>query len=177
MPGAEAVVLRVPETLPAEVIEKMGATQAQAAQADTPIATPDDLRSADAIFIGSPTRYGNVCGQIQQFLDSTGHLWATGALVGKVGAGFTSSATQHGGQETTLRSLHTELLHHGMLIAGLPYAWQGQMGHEHVTGGSPYGASTVVGGKGERMPSANELEGARWQGRYVAEIATKLAAK
>lgn len=177
VPGAEAVILRVPETLPAEVLEKMQATQAQAAQASTPVATPADLASADAVIIGTGTRYGNMTGQMQQFFDSLGQLWATNALMGKLGAAFTSSATQHGGQETTIRAIHTALLHLGMVIAGLPYAWKGQSDISEITGGSPYGASTITGGQGERMPSANELEGARWQGRYVAEIATKLAAK
>lgn len=177
VPGAEAVILRVPETLPAEVLEKMHATQAQAAQAGTPVATPADLASADAVIIGTGTRYGNMTGQMQQFFDSLGQLWATNALMGKLGAAFTSSATQHGGQETTIRAIHTALLHLGMVIAGLPYAWKGQSDISEITGGSPYGASTITGGQGERMPSANELEGAHWQGRYVAEIATKLAVK
>lgn len=175
--GHEAVVKRVPETLSADVLEKMGATQAQKAFEHIPVATPGELTEYDAIIIGTPTRYGNMCGQIQAFLDSTGGLWATGALVGKVGGAFVSTATQHGGQETTIRAVHTALLHHGLVLVGLPYAWQGQMGHETVTGGTPYGASTVAGGQGERQPSENELEGARFQGRHTAEIASKLAAK
>ncbi|MCA8831790.1 NAD(P)H:quinone oxidoreductase [Hymenobacter pini] len=173
----EVVIKKVPETLPAELLEKIGATQAQKAFEHIPVAKPEELDQYDAIIIGTPTRYGNVCSQIQAFLDGTGALWAQGKLVGKVGGGFVSTATQHGGQEVTLRSLHTEMLHHGLVIVGLPYAWQGQMGHTDVTGGTPYGASTVAGGQGERQPSDNELEGARFQGRHTAEIAKKLAAK
>lgn len=175
--GNEVVVKQVPETLPKALLDQIGATVAQQAFAHVPVATPDELREYDAIIIGTPTRYGNMCGQIQAYLDSTGALWGSGALVGKVGGGFVSTATQHGGQETTLRAIHTALLHHGLVIVGLPYAWQGQMGYEEVTGGTPYGASTVAGGKGERQPSANELEGARFQGRHTAEIARKVAAK
>jgi NAD(P)H dehydrogenase (quinone) len=175
--GNEVVVKRVPETLPKEVLDQTGATGAQQAFAHVPVATPQELTEYDAILFGTPTRYGNLCGQMQAFMDSTGGLWAKGALVGKVGGAFVSTATQHGGQETTLRSFHTELLHHGFVIVGLPYAWQGQMGHEEVTGGTPYGASTVAGGQGERQPSENELEGARFQGKHTAEIAQKLAAK
>ncbi len=173
--GNEVVVKRVPETLPTEILDRIGATQAQQAFSHVPVATPDELVEYDAIILGTPTRYGNVCGQIQAYMDSTGGLWAKGALIGKVGGGFVSTATQHGGQETTLRAIHTELLHHGMVIAGLPYAWQGQMGHEEVTGGTPYGASTVSGGQGERQPSENELESARHQGKYTSEIASKLS--
>ena len=175
--GNDVVVKRVPETLPKELLDQIGATGAQQAFAHVPVATPDELKEYDAIILGTPTRYGNMCGQVQAYLDSTGGLWATGALVGKVGGGFVSTATQHGGQETTLRAVHTALLHHGMVIVGLPYAWQGQMGHEEVTGGTPYGASTVAGGQGERQPSANELEGARFQGRHTAEVARKVAAR
>ncbi|HEX9802576.1 MAG TPA: NAD(P)H:quinone oxidoreductase, partial [Gammaproteobacteria bacterium] len=131
--------------------------------------------AADAIIFGTPTRYGNMCGQMRQFLDATGQLWLSGALVGKVGSVFTSSATQHGGQESTLLSSHITLLHLGMVIVGLPYAFQGQMTNDEITGCSPYGASTIAGGKGERMPSENELAGARFQGRHVAQIAMKLS--
>ncbi|MBC6612113.1 NAD(P)H:quinone oxidoreductase [Hymenobacter sp. BT507] len=173
--GNEVVVKRVPETLPQEVLDKTGATEAQKAFAHVPVATPDELTEYDAIILGTPTRYGNMCGQIQAFLDSTGGLWAKGALVGKVGGAFVSTATQHGGQETTIRAMHTALLHHGIILVGLPYAWQGQMGHHEVTGGTPYGASTVAGGQGERQPSENELEGARFQGKHTAQIAKKLA--
>lgn len=171
----EVVVKRVPETLPPALLDQIGATAAQQAFAHVPVAMPAELTEYDAIIFGTPTRYGNLCGQMQAFMDSTGGLWATGALVGKVGGAFVGTATQHGGQETTLRAFHTELLHHGFVIVGLPYAWQGQMGHEEVTGGTPYGASTVTGGKGERQPSGNELEGARFQGKHTAEIAQKLA--
>ncbi|MDF7813043.1 NAD(P)H:quinone oxidoreductase [Hymenobacter sp. YC55] len=175
--GNEVVIKRVPETLSREILDKTGATGAQKAFEHVPVATPEELAEYDAIIFGTPTRYGNLCGQMQAFMDSTGGLWARGALVGKVGSAFVSTATQHGGQETTLRAFHTELLHHGFVIVGLPYAWQGQMGHEEVTGGTPYGASTVAGGQGERNPSANELEGARFQGRHTAEIAKKLSVK
>ncbi|PKM97589.1 MAG: NAD(P)H:quinone oxidoreductase, partial [Elusimicrobia bacterium HGW-Elusimicrobia-3] len=143
--GAEVVIKRVPETLPAEVLGKMGALDAQKAQAAVPVCTPEDLPSADAIIFGTPTRFGNMCGQMRQFLDSTGGLWAKGALVGKVGGVLTSAATQHGGQESTILSFHTTLLHHGMVIAGLPYTYQGQMDIKEMTGGSPYGASTIAG--------------------------------
>ncbi|NVO86023.1 NAD(P)H:quinone oxidoreductase [Hymenobacter terrestris] len=173
--GNDVVIKRVPETLSREVLDKTGATEAQKAFDHIPVAKPEELAQYDAIIIGTPTRYGNVCGQIQAFLDGTGALWAAGKLVGKVGGCFVSTATQHGGQETTLRALHTELLHLGMVVVGLPYAWQGQMGHHEVTGGTPYGASTVAGGQGERQPSGNELEGARYQGRHSSEIAKKLA--
>ena len=172
--GAEAVMRRVPETLPPEVLEKMGAVEAQKSMAHVPICTVDELASADAVIFGTPTRFGNMCGQMRQFLDATGQLWAQGALVGKVGSVFTCTATQHGGQESTILSFHISLLHHGFVIVGLPYAFQGQMRLDEVTGGSPYGASTIAGGSGERMPSENELEAARFQGRHVAEIAAKL---
>jgi NAD(P)H dehydrogenase (quinone) len=174
--GAEAVLRRVPETLPAEVLEKMGAVAAQKAQENVPVCTIEELGAADAVIFGTPTRYGNMCGQMRQFLDATGQLWLSGAMVGKVGSVFTSSATQHGGQESTLLSSHITLLHLGMVIVGLPYAFQGQMTNDEITGCSPYGASTIAGGKGERMPSENELAGARFQGRHVAQIAAKLNA-
>ncbi|MDF7815884.1 NAD(P)H:quinone oxidoreductase [Hymenobacter sp. YC55] len=174
--GNEVYIKRVPETLPPALLDQMGATAAQKVFEHVPVAAPGELADYDAIIFGTPTRYGNVCGQMQSFLDATGGLWAQGKLIGKVGGAFVSTATQHGGQETTIRSLHTELLHHGFVLVGLPYAWQGQMGHHEVTGGTPYGASTVAGGQGERQPSENELEGARFQGRHTAEIARKLAA-
>jgi NAD(P)H dehydrogenase (quinone) len=173
--GAEATLRRVPETLPDTVLEQMGAVDAQKAQAHIPVCTVDELAAADAVIFGTPTRFGNMCGQMRQFLDATGQLWAQGALVGKVGSVFASSATQHGGQESTILSFHITLLHQGFVIVGLPYTFQGQMGVEEIKGGSPYGASTIAGGSGERMPSENELEAARFQGRHVAEIATKLA--
>jgi NAD(P)H dehydrogenase (quinone) len=172
--GAEVVLKRVPETLSKEVLEKMGAVEAQKAFSHIPICTVDELTSADAIIFGTPTRFGNMCGQIRQFLDATVELWAKGALVGKVGSVFTSSATQHGGQESTILSFHITLLHQGFVIVGLPYSFQGQMRMDEITGGSPYGASTIAGGSGERMPSENELEAARFQGRHVASIAAKL---
>jgi NAD(P)H dehydrogenase (quinone) len=174
--GAEAVMRRVPETLPRDVLEKMGAVDAQQAMAHVPICTVDELASADAVIFGTPTRFGNMCGQMRQFLDATGQLWAQGALVGKVGSVFTSSATQHGGQESTILSFHITLLHHGFVVVGLPYAFQGQMRIDEITGGSPYGASTIAGGSGERMPSENELDAARFQGNHVASIASKLIA-
>ena len=173
--GAEVEIKRPPETLPEEVIAKMGATEAQKSMAAVPVCTPDDLAGADAIIFGTPTRFGNRCGQMRQFLDATGQLWAKGALVGKVGSVFTSSNTQHGGQETTIVSFHFTLLHQGMIIVGLPYSFQGQMRIDEISGGSPYGASTIAGPKGERMPSANELEAANFQGRHVASIASRLA--
>jgi len=175
VPGADVVIKRVPETLSAEVLGKMGALDAQKAQASVPVCTPDDLAAADAVIFGVPTRFGNMCGQMRQFLDSTGGLWAKGTLIGKVGSVMASSATQHGGQESTILSTHTTLLHHGMVIAGLPYSFQGQMSIAEMSGGSPYGASTITGGQGERMPSQNELDGARFQGKHVAELAAKLA--
>lgn len=172
--GAEAVMRRVPETLPDEILDKMGAVDAQQAISHVPVCTVEELATADAVIFGTPTRFGNMCGQMRQFLDATGSLWAQGALVGKVGSVFTSSATQHGGQESTILSFHISLLHHGFVIVGLPYAFQGQMKIDEVTGGSPYGASTIAGGSGERMPSENELDGARFQGKHVAGIAKKL---
>jgi NAD(P)H dehydrogenase (quinone) len=173
--GAEVELRRVPETLPDEVIEKMGAVEAQKAFADIPVCTVDELRQADGIIFGTPTRFGNMCGQMRQFLDSTGGLWLAGGLVGKVGSVFASTATQHGGQETTLTSFHTSLFHHGMIVVGLPYTFQGQMRMDEITGGSPYGATTMAGPTGERQPSDNELEAARFQGNHVATIAKKLA--
>lgn len=174
--GAEAIMRRVPETLPQEVLEKMGAVEAGQSMSHVPICSVDELASADAVIFGTPTRFGNMCGQMRQFLDATGHLWAQGALVGKVGSVFTSSATQHGGQESTILSFHITLLHHGFVIVGLPYSFQGQMRVDELTGGSPYGAATIAGGSGERMPSENELDAARFQGRHVATIASKLTA-
>ncbi len=174
VPGAEPVLRRVPETLTPEILKAMGAIEAQKAFARIPVCTVDELAAADAIIFGAPTRFGNMCGQMRQFLDATGQLWAMGKLVGKVGSVFTSSATQHGGQESTILSFHTTLLHQGMIIVGLPYAFQGQMRIDEITGCSPYGASTIAGGKGERLPSENELAAARYQGRHVAMIAAKL---
>jgi len=171
---AQVEMRRVPETLPEEVLMKMGALEPQKTFAHIPVCNVDELTSADAIIFGTPTRFGNMCGQMRQFFDATGQLWAKGALVGKVGSVFTSSATQHGGQESTILSFHITLLHHGMIIVGLPYSFQGQMRIDEMTGGSPYGASTIAGGKGERMPSKNELSAARFQGKHVTTIAFKL---
>jgi NAD(P)H dehydrogenase (quinone) len=173
--GAEVELRRVPETLPDAVLDKMGAVDAQKAFSHFPVCTVDELAAADAVIFGTPTRFGNMCGQMRQFLDATGQLWANGSLVGKVGSVFTSTATQHGGQESTILSFHITLLHHGFVIVGLPYAFQGQMQNDEISGGSPYGASTIAGTSGERTPSKNELEGARFQGKHVAEIASKLA--
>ena len=172
--GAEVEIRRVPETLPGEVLEQMGAVEAQKAFSHVPVCTVEELARADAVIFGTPTRFGNMCGQMRQFLDATGSLWAEGALVGKVGSVFAASATQHGGQESTILTFHVTLLHHGFVVVGLPYAFQGQMRVDEITGGSPYGASTIAGGDGSRMPSENELDGARFQGRHVAEVAAKL---
>lgn len=171
--GAEAVIKRVPELIPEETLKKAGAKLNQKAA----IATTDELADYDAIIIGSGTRYGGAVSQMRNFWDQTGGLWAKGALIGKVGSMFTSSATQHGGQESTILSTWPLFAHHGLVIVGLPYSAQGQMGIAEITGGSPYGASTITGGDGKRMPSPNELELARFQGRHVTEIAKKLAGK
>lgn len=172
--GSEVIVRRVPETLTPEVLKKMKALDAQKEFSHIPLCTLDELESADAIIFGTPTRYGNMCGQMRQFLDATGQLWLQGTLVGKVGSVFASSNTQHGGQEATIISFHFTLLHQGMIIVGLPYTFKGQSRTDEITGCSPYGASTVAGAQGERMPSENELAGARFQGRHVATIASKL---
>lgn len=172
--GVEAVLRRVPETMPGEVLKKMGAVEAQEKQSKIPVCLVDELAEADAIIFGTPTRFGNMCGQMRQFLDATGKLWANRALVGKVGSVFTSSNTQHGGQESTILTFHVTLLHHGMVIVGLPYSFQEQTFTDQVNGCSPYGASTVAGTDGSRFPSKNELSGARYQGEHVAKIAKKL---
>jgi NAD(P)H dehydrogenase (quinone) len=174
--GARAELRRVPETLPEEVLQRMGALEAQQRQAHVPVCSVKELGQADAIIFGTPTRFGNMCGQMRQFLDATGSLWTKNALVGKVGSVFTSSGTQHGGQESTILTFIPTLMHQGMVVAGLPYSFTGQTIMNEITGGSPYGASTIVGGDGSRMPSENELAGARFQGRFVAEIAKKLRA-
>lgn len=173
--GGEPILRRVPETLPPGVIEKMGASDFQEEFSKIPLCTREDLAAADAIIFGTPTRFGNMCGQMRQFLDATGGLWQRNTLLGRVGSVFTSSGTQHGGQESTLLSTHITLLHHGMVIAGLPYGFSGQSRTDEVTGCSPYGASTIAGGANERRPSENELEGARWQGKYVAILARRLS--
>ena len=172
--GAEVEIRRVPETLPQDVLEKMGAVEAQKTFSHVPVCTVEELAQADAVIFGTPTRFGNMCGQMRQFLDATGSLWAEGALVGKVGSVFASSATQHGGQESTILTFHVTLLHHGFVVVGLPYAFQGQMRIDEITGGSPYGATTIASGDGSRMPSENELAAAQFQGKHVAEIAAKL---
>ena len=169
--GAEVVVKRVPELVPSHIAEQAHYKLDQPAS----IATVDELPEYDAIIFGTPTRFSNMTAQMKNFLDQTGALWAQGKLVGKVGSVFTASATQHGGQESTLLTFHPVLLHHGMVVVGLPYAFAGQMGVTEVMGNSPYGASTIAGGDGSRQPSEVELAGARYQGRHVAEIATKLA--
>ena len=173
--GAEVLIRRVPETLPTDVLEKMGAVEAQKKMAQVPVCTIEELADADAIIFGTPTRFGNMCGQMRQFLDATGGLWMKGSLVGKVGSVFASSATQHGGQESTILSFHITLLHQGMVVVGLPYAFQGQMRNDEIIGGSPYGASTIAGTQGERSPSENDLAAARYQGKHVASIAARLA--
>lgn len=169
--GASVDIKRVPETVPEELARSSGYKLDQ----EAPVATVDDLTKYDAIILGVGTRYGRMAGQMASFWDQTGGIWAKGALVGKVGGVFTSTATQHGGQETTIISTITQLLHHGMVIVGLPYAWAGQMKLDEITGGSPYGASTITGSDGSRQPSANELEGARYQGRHIAQVAAKVA--
>lgn len=168
--GASVDIKRVPETAPAEVV----AAAHFKTDHDFPEAQPEDLAGYDAIIVGAPTRYGNMSSQMASFWDRTGGLWFQGKLVGKVGGAFTSSATQHGGNEATLFSVHKVFLHHGLIVVGLPYSFQGQMDNSQITGGSPYGATTIAGGDGSRQPSANDLDGARFQGKHIAEIATKL---
>ena len=169
--GAEADIKRVPELVPQSVAEKSGFKLDQAA----PVATVDDLPNYDAIVIGTPTRFGNMAAQMKNFLDQTGGIWFQGKLIGKVGSVFTSTATQHGGQESTILATHTVLLHHGMVIAGLPYSFQGQSTLAEISGGSPYGATTIAASDGSRQPTENELAGARFQGRHVATLAAKLS--
>jgi NAD(P)H dehydrogenase (quinone) len=173
--ASEVVLRRVPETLSEEILGKMGAVEAQKSMAHIPLCKVEELATADAVLFGTPTRFGNMCGQMRQFLDATGGLWQKGALVGKVGSVFTSSNTQHGGQESTILSFHITLLHQGFIVVGLPYTFQGQMRMDEITGGSPYGASTIAGADGSRMPSENELAAARFQGKHVADIAAKLS--
>ena len=172
--GAQVSLYQVPELMPEEVLAKSGAKAARQAFAHVPVAAPGQLAEADAIIFGSPTRFGNMCAQMRNFLDQTGALWAKGALVGKVGSVFTSSATQHGGQETTITSFHSTLLHHGMIIVGVPYSETRLLIMTEISGGSPYGASTLAAGDGSRQPSENELAIARFQGRHVAQIARRL---
>lgn len=172
--GAEVSLFQVPETLTEVVLEKMGAKEARKAFAHVPVIEPKQLAEADAVIFGTPTRFGNMAAQMRTFLDATGGLWKNGALVGKVGSVFASTATQHGGQETTITSFHTTLLHHGMVIVGVPYSCEGLTVMDEITGGTPYGASTLAKDDGSRMPSENELSIARFQGKHVAEIAAKL---
>lgn len=172
--GAKVGLFQVPETLTPELLAKVGAAEAKKKFAHIPVATNDNLAEADAIIFGAPTRYGVAVSQMRAFLDATGSLWAAGALIGKVGSVFTSSATQHGGQESTILSFHVTLLHQGMIIVGVPYSEKRQMTMDEITGGSPYGASTITGGDGSRMPSENELSIARFQGKHVAEITKRL---
>ena len=169
--GAEVTIKRVPELVPDEVARKSGYKVDQTA----PVASVSELPEYDAIIFGTPTRYGNMAAQMKNFIDQTGSLWVQGKLVGKVGSVFTSTGSQHGGQETTIFTFLAPLLHLGFVIVGLPYSFQGQMGVTEVMGNSPYGASTIAGGDGRRQPSPIELEGARYQGRHVAEIAAKLS--
>jgi NAD(P)H dehydrogenase (quinone) len=172
--GVEVTLLQVPELVPDEILEKSGAKAAGKAFAQVPLARVEQLPDADAIIFGTPTRFGNMAAQMRNFLDQTGGLWARGALVGKLGSVFTSTATQHGGQETTITSFHSTLLHQGMIIVGVPYTAAGLTNMKEITGGTPYGASTLAGSDGSRQPSENELEIARFQGRHVAEIAKRL---
>ncbi len=169
--GTEVTLKRVPELMPEDVARKAGAKLDQAA----PIATVDELPHYDAIIFGTPTRFGNMCAQMRNFLDQTGRLWLNGSLIGKVGSVFTSTATQHGGQETTITSFHTTLLHQGMIIVGVPYSCQEILNMSEITGGSPYGASTLAGGDGSRQPSENEIKIARFQGAHVAQVTRKLS--
>ncbi len=171
--GVQAVVKRVPELIPEERALSMGVKLDQKA----PIASIDELGDYDAIIFGTPTRFGNMSAQMRNFLDQTGKLWMDGALIGKIASVFASTATQHGGQETTITSFHSTLLHHGMVIVGVPYSCKGLVAMNEISGGSPYGASTLAGPDGKRMPSANELDIARFQGKHVAQLATKLAAR
>ena len=168
---------QVPELVPEKELAESGAKKARGAFAHIPVAKPEQLAEADAIIFGTPTRFGNMCAQMRNFLDQTGSLWMKGALVGKVGSVFTSTATQHGGQETTIQSFHTTLLHHGMIIVGVPYSEPRLMNMKEISGGTPYGASTLAGPDGLRQPSENELAIARFQGQHVARIAQRLHAK
>ena len=175
--GAEVSIYQVPELVPPEILQKSGALEAKKQFSHIPVAEPEVMAEADAVIFGTPTRYGNMASQMKNFLDRTGGLWAKNALVGKVAGVFTSTATQHGGQETTIISTIIPLLHLGFIIVGLPYSEQRQMTMSEITGGSPYGASTIAGTDGSRLPSENELAMARFQGRYIAEIAQKLRAR
>ena len=172
--GADVALYQTPELMAEEALEKSGAKQARAAFAHIPVAKPEQLAEADAILFGTPTRFGNMCAQMRNFLDQTGRLWMEGKLIGKIGSVFTSTGTQHGGQETTITSFHTTLLHHGMIIVGVPYSEAALMNMAEITGGTPYGASTLAGTDGSRKPTENELRIARFQGKHVASIAKRL---
>ena len=174
VPDTEVSLYQVRELVPDEVLEKSGAKDAREAFADVPVAEPAQLAEADAIIFGTPTRFGNMAAQMRNFLDQTGQLWFTGALVGKLGSVFASTGTQHGGQETTITSFHSTLLHHGMIVVGVPYTVQELLNMEEITGGTPYGATTLAGADGSRRPTENELAIARFQGKHVAQIARKL---
>ncbi|HUS08305.1 MAG TPA: NAD(P)H:quinone oxidoreductase [Bryobacteraceae bacterium] len=174
VPGAEVTLLQVPELVPEEALERSGAKAARAGFAGIPLARPEDMNSADAVIFGTPTRFGNMAAQMRNFLDQTGKQWIEGTFIGKVGSVFTSTATQHGGQETTITGFHTTLLHHGFVIVGVPYSCQELMNMDEITGGSPYGAGTLAGSRGDRQPTRNELAIARFQGKHVAEITAKL---
>jgi len=175
--GAQVDIYQVAELVPEGTLERIGAKGARQVFAHIPLAKVEQLPEADAIIFGTPTRFGNMCAQMRNFLDQTGQLWLKGSLIGKVGSVFTSTATQHGGQETTITSFHTTLLHQGMVIVGVPYSEQGLLNMKEITGGSPYGAGTLAGGDGSRKPSENELGIARFQGKHVTQIAKKLAGK
>ena len=174
VPGVEVSLYQVAELMPDEVLEKYGAKAAKAAFSKVPLATVDQLADAHAIIFGTPTRFGNMAAQMRNFLDQTGPLWVKGSLIGKIGSVFASTGTQHGGQETTITSFHTTLLHQGMVIVGVPYSESGLTHMSDITGGTPYGATTIAGSDGSRQPSENELKIARYQGKHVAELATKL---
>ncbi|MDZ4818885.1 MAG: NAD(P)H:quinone oxidoreductase [Planctomycetota bacterium] len=172
--GSEVQLFQVPELVPDAALERTGAKKLRASFANIPIIEPAQLVEADAIIFGTPTRFGNMCAQMRNFLDRTGQIWAQGSLIGKVGSVFASTGTQHGGQETTITSFHATLLHHGMIIVGVPYSEQGLTVMTEITGGTPYGATTLAGADGSRQPSENELKIARFQGKHVAEITTRL---
>ena len=174
VPGAEVTLYQVAELMPDETLERIGAKTARQAFANIPVANPDVMAEADVVIFGTPTRFGNMTAQMRNFLDQTGQMWAKGSLIGKVGSVFTSTATQHGGQETTITSFHSTLLHHGFVLVGVPYSCPGLTNMNEITGGSPYGAGTLAGPDGKRSPSENELDIARFQGRHVAEITARL---
>jgi NAD(P)H dehydrogenase (quinone) len=172
--GAQVNLFQVAETIPDDVLEKYGAKGAKAAFANVPVATVENLTAADALIFGTPTRFGNMAGQMRNFLDQTGQIWFSGGLIGKVGSVFASTGTQHGGQETTITSFHSTLLHHGMIIVGVPYSEKGLMDMTAISGGTPYGATTLAGADGSRQPTENELNVAKFQGKHVAQVTAKL---